>query len=489
MGSRVPEPNGARQVFTPAFNITTMAEKSEQEKRIDGIINACEEMQNCVSEMDFRLSFYRLIEKIIVVTEEVEHYINLSKKQLLIGIDRGFRYAAKAKLLENLHTVLSKPRSLKLKIEERNTKLLVSDDVISEDYIKESTKRYIPYDKDDNMERINEDDYMDVYKKAGKRNLFSPSHMQLFVRNALNGLMERMRELDEILDKGDKTKYPALYEANFGDNILRYTIGSLKSDFEKWREDHDATAEDDKWKKKLTDHIYVCMADLFKSEFLLYYDNTLTEEDKDKLRQDCLAIKCISNDAELYLNLIDMVNIKIDKNGLKYKPSEIKIGRYLYRHRNQIDLEAINAFKVFLANLYLHQDALNVKPKKKNVDYDVVKYQFKKLLTESKWIDNFVADGYNENYFDQFVDNLMDSEFKDQIASSWEKPASREKMKGHLLGSLLNAGVLTGMASEIARKYIGKKNKDAENFADYISEGKNKSKCKYSDWVYYYVNG
>ena len=73
-------------------------------------------------------------------------------------------------------------------------------------------------------------------------------------------------------------------------------------------------------------------------------------------------------------------------------------------------------------------------------------------------IDNFVADGYNENYFDQFVDNLMDSEFKDQIASSWEKPASREKMKGHLLGSLLNAGVLTGMASEIARKYIGKKN-------------------------------
>ena len=82
----------------------------------------------------------------------------------------------------------------------------------------------------------------------------------------------------------------------------------------------------------------------------------------------------------------------------------------------------------------------------------------------------------------------MSSEYKDQIAVGWQKPASREKMKGHLLGSLLNAGVLTGKASEIARKYIGKKNKDAENFADYISEGKKKSKCKYSDWVYEYVN-
>ena len=37
---------------------------SDQERRIDGIISACADMQNCVSEMDYRLSFYRLMEKI-----------------------------------------------------------------------------------------------------------------------------------------------------------------------------------------------------------------------------------------------------------------------------------------------------------------------------------------------------------------------------------------------------------------------------------------
>ena len=62
-------------------------------------------------------------------------------------------------------------------------------------------------------------------------------------------------------------------------------------------------------------------------------------------------------------------------------------------------------------------------------------------------------------------------------------------MKAHLLGALLKAGILNGTAAEIARKYIGNKGTKADNFADYISEGKKNSKCKYSDWVNDYVNG
>ena len=107
---------------------------------------------------------------------------------------------------------------------------------------------------------------------------------------------------------------------------------------------------------------------------------------------------------------------------------------------------------------------------------------------ESRWLEEFITEGYNENYFDQFVDELMKSEHRDDIAIGWEKPKSREKMKAHLLGALLNAGVLTGKASDMARKYIGEKGKEANNFADYISEGKKKGKCKYSVWVYEYVN-
>ena len=108
MGSRVPEPNGAHQVFTPAFKTNIpMAVKSKQEQRIDGIILACEEIQNSVSEIDYRLSFYRLMEKIVVVTEEIEKYIIRSKTELLTEIDRGFSYAEKATRLEGLIRNLS----------------------------------------------------------------------------------------------------------------------------------------------------------------------------------------------------------------------------------------------------------------------------------------------------------------------------------------------------------------------------------------------
>ena len=467
-----------------------MQEKSYQERRIDGIISACEEMQNSVSEMDYRLSFFRLMEKVVVVTEEVECYIKRSKKELLTNIDRGFSYEEKATQLEGLTKVILQPRRLHLHLKERNTDLLEYEDAINDKYIRESTKRYIPYEADKYLEELNEENYMEVYKKAGKRNLITSNQVYQFFRTALIGLITKMKELDQILFKGNKELYPSLYDSQFGEAALKFAIGAERQKFDHWRENHDANEEDAKWKNKIVDHIYVCMAELFESEFLYYYENTLTEDDKDKLRQQCSCIKAIGDkNAELYLNLCDLIDMNINQKGIKYKPSAKKIGRYLYQKRDNIDREGIVAFRQFLAELYLHQEALKGKPKTKNLDYEVVTFQFKKLLKESKWLWDYVAEGYNENYFDQFVDELMKSEHKDDIAKGWEKPKSREKMKAHLLGALLKAGILNGTAAEIARKYIGNKGTKADNFADYISEGKKNSKCKYSDWVNDYVNG
>ena len=465
-----------------------MATKSKQEQRIDGIINACLEMQNSISEMDFRLSFYRLMEKVVVVTEEIENYISRSKTELLIDIDRGFSYAKKAVELENMTRVINNPRVLALKLTERNTDLLDSDDYVNQNYIKEATKRYIPYDDDQYLDRIDENDFIAVYEKAGKRNLLSANHVQQFFEKAIKYLIKIMKELDEILLKGNKDLYPLLYEKYFGEKILNYTIGEQKPHFDHWRDNHDATEEDDKWQKKIIDHVYICMDVLFRSDFLLYCENTLTEEDKENLRQEFTDIKVFKKDyCELFLNLCDLVEFKIDKKGIKFKPSEKKIGRYLYQKRGLIDSDSIQDFRIFLANLYLHQNALIAKPRKK-LDYEIVAFQFKKFLTESKWLVNFVAEGYNNNYFEQFVDELMKTDYRDRIASGWERPQSREKMKGHLIGTLLNAGILEGKASEMARKYKGRKGKETDNFADYISQGKKNSKCIYSDWVYRYVN-
>lgn len=464
-----------------------MVDKSNQERRIDGIINACEEMQYCVSEMDYRLSFIRLLEKINAVTEEIEMYIIRSKDELLTNIDKGFNYAKKAEELKYLYKIIANPRSLKLKIEERYSKYLVSDEAINKDYIKEAAQKYVPYD-DEHLEEFDDEGFMEVYEKAGRNNFISLNNMQLFLKKALSGLAEKMKELDGILYRGDKKLYPSLFEKHFGEQKLIYTIGRLKADFDKWRDDHDATVEDDKWKKKILDHAYVCMTELFRSGFLDYYENTLAEDDKESLRQECAKNKLIkSEDIDLYLNLCDIVEITFDAKGLKYKPSEKKIGRYLYQHRNDLSDDAIDAFKKFLASLHLHREALIYQPKK-ILDYETPKFQFKKLLLESTWIGKVLTEGYNTNYLEQFLENLFDSEYKDYIAKGWEKPKGRDKMRGHLLGALMRAGILNDNASEIGRLYIGKKSEDAKTFASYVTEGKKRKNCQYSDWVYDYVN-
>ena len=144
---------------------------SDQERRIDGIISACADMQNCVSEMDYRLSFFRLMEKIVVVTEEIECYIKRSETELLTEIDSRFSYAQKAKQLESLDNCLNTPRCLMLKLKDRNSEFNGKEDFYSTNYLKETTKRYIPYKEDKNMEVINEDDFIAVYEKANKKKL------------------------------------------------------------------------------------------------------------------------------------------------------------------------------------------------------------------------------------------------------------------------------------------------------------------------------
>ena len=101
------------------------------------------------------------------------------------------------------------------------------------------------------------------------------------------------------------------------------------------------------------DHVYVCIAELFESEFLLYYENTLTEEDKEKLREEFTKHKIFHDkDCDLFLNLCDLVEIKIDQKGMSLKPSEKKIGRYLYQKRGLIDTHIMDIFSIFIKSLF-----------------------------------------------------------------------------------------------------------------------------------------
>ena len=96
-------------------------------------------------------------------------------------------------------------------------------------------------------------------------------------------------------------------------------------------------------------------------------------------------------------------------------------------------------------------------------------------------------DEYDEQWTNEFVDALMESEWKDTIAKAWAVKGERKKItqiKGYIVGLLKDAGVLKGSYNSIAEKtgII----EESRTFSKYMSDGK---KQPYADWVKNYVSG
>ena len=94
---------------------------------------------------------------------------------------------------------------------------------------------------------------------------------------------------------------------------------------------------------------------------------------------------------------------------------------------------------------------------------------------------------YDEQWTDNFIAGLMGSEWKDNIARDWAIKGKREKktqIKGHIIGLLVDAGVIKGSYQSVAAQ-AGVTDND-RTFARYMGEGK---KQPFSGWVEEYVTG
>ena len=107
-----------------------------------------------------------------------------------------------------------------------------------------------------------------------------------------------------------------------------------------------------------------------------------------------------------------------------------------------------------------------------------------KRLLKSSWIEQVLnREKYNEQWMDVFIDALMASEYREEIACDWEKKDKRLLIKGYILGLLKDAGVLKGSYDKIAENaHLTEKSR---TFSRYMGEGK---KQHYAGWVINYVS-
>ena len=105
-------------------------------------------------------------------------------------------------------------------------------------------------------------------------------------------------------------------------------------------------------------------------------------------------------------------------------------------------------------------------------------------LLQGEWLESFRTSGkYNNQWSKDFINQLMKSEHKIQIASEWKRPSSRLAMKASIIACLKEAGVIKGSDLSIASAIMDDKTK-SNTFARYMGRGKEKP---YLEWIINYV--
>lgn len=111
--------------------------------------------------------------------------------------------------------------------------------------------------------------------------------------------------------------------------------------------------------------------------------------------------------------------------------------------------------------------------------------RFLKRIVHEEWFEELRTDKrFTEKWRDKLVDDLLESKWKDLLGRTWEDRNRRETLKGHFVGTLIDAGVLSGGYDAIA-KTMGYE-EDYRSFSHYLGRGKRQP---YFDWIVEYVNG
>jgi hypothetical protein len=109
----------------------------------------------------------------------------------------------------------------------------------------------------------------------------------------------------------------------------------------------------------------------------------------------------------------------------------------------------------------------------------------KVLLTE-EWFGMLTADEkrFNAKWIHGFVDALMASKWRDQIATDWAVMDKRLGLKCMMVGMLKDAGVIRGSYNSIA-KLLDMDGENSATLAKYMGMGK---KQPFAEWITDYVN-
>ena len=314
------------------------------------------------------------------------------------------------------------------------------------------------------------------------------------VNDALGGLSDVLMQISSQLERRHKDEeFAKLYEQEKRRYLSSGTPRRVRQTFEGWLYDvcNGSPSMDD-----VNDYVTEKLVHMFekgvfntKVEHIQRASRYPAEFDFSQLDDDHKLKKSIHKHYSELRKLVDYSDGCLVVN-------PVKVGRHFYTNRKEENARGYrNAFLKYMHKITLAQEErrklLEAEAMLKEGPEDVLNYfapakNLKVLLTE-EWFGMLTADDkrFTTKWLDGFVDALMASEWRDQIASDWAVSDKRLGLKCMIIGVLKDAGVIRGSYNSIA-KLLDMDGEKPATLAKYMGMGK---KQLYAEWIADYVKG
>lgn len=314
-------------------------------------------------------------------------------------------------------------------------------------------------------------------------------HLLVKIKKIANNARENV----ELLHDAD----PEIYENNFPNLINRYDWRELESEYLKYKKKHTVTME---WLQEKQERVLQKVLEL---DIMHYADEPSVQaiENSDyQYHRSFLSHKFKDNPdyQEAYTKFMQFAT---RKDGLII-PKLGEYCKYIAMYINKFRPEQKEALFGIIKKLELiHKDIVMFNPELgkylgltndegiEGTKYFGIYINLLKMF-EEPWFKEFRSDNkYSLKWIEQFLNDLMRSEWRDKIANDWYKPDKKKTVLGYIIGCLISAGVLEGSDSAIGSavvKYIkfDDKELDGKAFATYFGKGRKEG---YFDWICEYV--
>ena len=210
------------------------------------------------------------------------------------------------------------------------------------------------------------------------------------------------------------------------------------------------------------------MLSLFMSEFLKSRIAAQLETDKSGFESEMAKLHFVNVPADIdtllyYSALRELFEYKNDI----VVPHPGRIGKYFFKHRKEVDAKQRVALFKFIKMIELIEEEKKPKPKVEELNYEGIITAMTKTYFPK--CEDALCEGYNMDWLANYITDLMNSNYKDEIARDWAIVNKRNTLKGIIIGALKEAKVFKGNNSSIAKLL---NSEDYKTLAKYIGKAK-----------------